>query len=1233
MFDAYDSELRMAVAKGLLSRDEAEALHVEALRLGRASLELLVERGLLSADSLASLRGEAAPGPVPPSTLTPHSTLTLDSATRNQRALRVPPFEETPDFPVSGWERYRYVRLLGQGGMGRVYLAHDMKLRRDVALKFVRDDDPDTASRFVFEARAQARVVHERVCQVYEVGEFQGRTYIAMQYIDGQTLNQMAKHLTVEQKAMVLRDAAEGVHAAHRAGLIHRDLKPSNILVARTEDGKLEPYVMDFGLARDWKEGTTATGSVLGTPHYMAPEQARGEVARLDRRADVYSLGATLYHLLTGTFPIPGKNHLEVLSNIPLVEPRPPRSLDVDIPVDLEAIVLKCLEKDRSARYDSARALAEDLDRFLNGEPVRARPIGPWSRLRKKARQHRALVITGSVALIVVALAVGQAVLASREASQRELLASRFTAKAKDIEGHALHSHLSPPHDTRADRETIQAWMRELEAEMREAGDLGQGPGHYALGQGFLALGDQTKAREHLEAAWKRGFREPQVAYTLALVMGHLYQERLLEVERDYQQQRGKADPSDTSPQRRREARKQELERSLRDPALAYLRRSAGAPVPPDYVAALLAFFEGRLDDALARLDALGDSSPGFYEAPRLRGDIFLASATAHWNQGGYEQARAAFAASRRAYERAVDIGRSNPALHHALARLELAVMEMELYGHGDIEPPFQRGLQAVSRALAVAPDHYESRVLEARFHRRLAEDRITRGGDVQEPLQHALEAARAARELAPERPEARKELGWLFLQWGRTRQLRNQDPREQLRQAVDVIEGLALEDRDAQSHRLLGLIYGTWAEYDHQTGQDSLPRLGKAIESYRTAVKMDGTQLIAWTDLVNAYLLRVSRPRAPDPDGDLERARQALGEARALNPRSVLLYYYEGQVHERKANRSGAHPAEARAELEKALERYRQGLAIDGRLPYLLNGEGLVLTRLAGEAWDHGEEPFPLLAQAQHAFEQAIQVAPRKFSAYNNLGWMQTRRATWLRAQGEEPGPSVRAAQEAYQKALQLAPEHPLPWANLSQLYYTQAAFELDQGRDPSRSLSRASEALREALARNPNDSDNELNLGRVRELQARWKARQGQAHATDFKEAEQAFRRALELDPTQVDSRLTLGHFYREWAAWTAKRGENPHPLLEQGLALARALLEERPHWPEARVLRASLVLARAEGSAQPEQQMQWNQAQEDFTQALADNRNLEHTWAHQLQRVQRLIGSARPPGAQGN
>ncbi len=205
------------------------------------------------------------------------------------------------DFPVRNWSRYRFQSFLGGGGMGQVYRAYDPRLGRSVALKFIRGDDPVLVERFKEEARAQARVDHDRICKIFEVGEVEGKLFIAMQLIQGEALGAAAVNMTMEEKLIVMRQVAEGLHEAHRAGLVHRDIKPSNIMVERGSDGAWRPYIMDFGLARRSEQADlTLPGSVLGTPHYMAPEQARGEAANVDRRTDVYSLGATLYAIASG---------------------------------------------------------------------------------------------------------------------------------------------------------------------------------------------------------------------------------------------------------------------------------------------------------------------------------------------------------------------------------------------------------------------------------------------------------------------------------------------------------------------------------------------------------------------------------------------------------------------------------------------------------------------------------------------------------------------------------------------------------------------------------------------------------------------------------------------------------------------------------------------------------------------------------------------------------------------
>ena len=300
-------------------------------------------------------------------------------------------------------DRYEVQALVGSGGMGKVYKAFDRKLKRTVALKFLKGADATLEQRFLQEAQAQARIDHANVCKVFEVGRIGDDPYIAMQFIAGQTLRETAAGLSVGQKIAVLRDIALAVHAAHKLGLIHRDIKPANILVERSDGGALSPFICDFGLARDLAEpGNTVQGALLGTPQYMAPEQARGEQDKLDARTDVYGLGATLYDALAGKPPFEGKTNLQTLYKMMHEDPPPLESQDASLPRDLCSVVMKCLEKDPQQRYQSARALSEDLQRTLDGQPVLARPVGPLGRAVRVVRRNKAL----AAALLALALAI-----------------------------------------------------------------------------------------------------------------------------------------------------------------------------------------------------------------------------------------------------------------------------------------------------------------------------------------------------------------------------------------------------------------------------------------------------------------------------------------------------------------------------------------------------------------------------------------------------------------------------------------------------------------------------------------------------------------------------------------------------------------------------------------------------------------------------------------------------------
>ncbi len=387
------AEWQAAVERG--ERIEVDALcaaHPELSAEVRRRIEMLAQMRWLGGEpDHASLSGNA-------------DTVSLDPETGFRASRVVPILKQLGD--------YELLAEIARGGMGVVYKARQQRLKRIVAVKMILAGDfasEADVQRFHTEAEAAAQLDHPHIVPIYEVGEHGGLHYFSMGFVEGESLAARINTapLAPREAAELLKKVCHAVHYAHGQGVIHRDLKPGNILL----DQSGEPRITDFGLAKRTNAGSrdlTGTGQILGTPSYMPPEQALGQSELIREPADIYALGAILYALLTGRPPFQTDNPINTLRMVVEREPVPPRQLNSAIPLDLETICLKCLEKNSSRRYPSARALADELGRFLEGKPILARPVGPLNRAWRWCKRNR--IVAGLLAMVAVSLVVGTVV-------------------------------------------------------------------------------------------------------------------------------------------------------------------------------------------------------------------------------------------------------------------------------------------------------------------------------------------------------------------------------------------------------------------------------------------------------------------------------------------------------------------------------------------------------------------------------------------------------------------------------------------------------------------------------------------------------------------------------------------------------------------------------------------------------------------------------------------------------
>jgi len=1037
--------LALALDEGLLDdadlrRVEEEASNADhTLRPGQWGwrLELLMAQGVLSSEDIQRLEQKISSHP---SGSPSRQSLRRPSSGPSLSELTSPPSGPQPSFAEipADWNRYRVVELIGEGGMGRVYRAVDPRLRRWVALKFLHGDDPELVERFLGEARTQASVEHDNICPIYEVGEVEGRPYIAMQLIRGESLADCAPRLSMEERLRLLRDVALALHTAHEHGLVHRDVKPANILVERGPGGEIKPYVVDFGLAREvTAPSVTVTGAILGTVAFMAPEQAGAGQHTVDHRADIYSLGATLYAALAGHPPFTGSS-LEIIVKLAGDDAPPLSKVLPHVPRDVEAIVMKCLRREPDERYASARELAEDLDRYLEGEPVHARPVTTLDRARSWVRRNRLAAMALAALIVTILVSAGWVGVSTWRSSRQAYYARKFTQETSRIESRVRMITARPLHDTTAELRELRQHLGDLEEQVNAAGGAARGPGEYALGRGYLALGDYATAERHLAAAWKNGYQEPETSFAWGLALANLYRQ-------EHETAQRLRDP---------QARRRMLldaEKRYRDPALRLLAAGRSADVEaPEYGEALIALLEGQYDTAVAKCRQAVERIPWLYAAKRLEGDAEMARANIAREKGKPAETLEALRRAQAAFEAAGAIAPSDAGTHEGMCTMwDLKALVLVDQG-ADPSEAFGKADASCRQALVADPGYLPALASLAFAHLQLGEYQALHGKNPTESIRMAAEAAQRGLSVEPGNGMLLTYAGLAFLEMGRTDAALGKDPRESFEKASEKLTAaLKQAPRSKLALNSLGLLWLERAFWELGHGLDVGPSLDHSIQYFGELTQQHPDAFVALDNLAVAHWVRAHTQvdRGQDPSESVAAAERQLEQAIAAYPKDWAAY----------------------------------------------SNRGLVRVEMARYALLRSEDPRDMANTALSDYEMASKLNPAAASVFTNEAAAHWILAEFSAASGKNPSAETRAAVSAAQHAISINPMDSEAWLNLARAELALARYRVDTGANPRRELQRADEALEKALGINPEYVEAMVERARSSRLAAAWKIRSG--------------------------------------------------------------------------------------------------------------------------------------------
>ncbi|MHC4598274.1 MAG: protein kinase domain-containing protein [Planctomycetota bacterium] len=993
--------------------------------------------------------------------------------------------EDLPADPGSGKiGPYEILEEIGRGGAGVVYKAHHPELKRTVALKVLiagEDASEEAITRFHREAEAVAKLGHHpNIVPVYDIGQVVRESgvgaqhaaplhYFAMHYVEGKPLDQMIRdeQITPKRAAVITKKLALALHHAHQHGILHRDIKPSNILV--NEEG--EPQITDFGLAKDVesKSKVTRSGMTLGTPQYMPPEQAGGRLADIDPRSDVYGLGATLYDVLASRPPFEGTSVMEVLRKVLFKEPPSPRRFNRGIDRDLETISMKCLEKDPARRYEEARSLAAELDRYLDGKPILARPVSPLVKISRRARRNKVATVIVAILFLVLALGgwIGLQALRGlhaerKKAQDAEAKTGHAEARATTSEAYLKKERAVASLFRKADKD-LGHIVRKLKSNLFSLDPVGIRTTLSEDDERNIAEFEATVPPDSAsQAAWmaakgwielladhkETGFslfeaareKDPDVACGWLLeaaywLMKYLHYCRFPSPIIGG----GTVQFSD----RPKEMPRQEKPRQKFTKILEDAKRSGkvlGKTGSKDFESVLEGFQRFHRENPKGALDGLAKAL-ALPETVWIREEILFTRAMICYRLADYMPAI-------RDLEHILRRMPTHELARHMLVACHYAIGIVEQDRTGDPRKPYANAIRVCDEGLALRPGNTELLDSRAMACMRLGHSASLAGRDPFPWFEKAIQDFEEASRRDPKKAfRYACYIGTVFKKRGEHETRKGLDPWPSFRNALEwFATSLAGNPEYAMVYNNRGNLHLAMAKAAYKNRSLSPATLyKKALDDFETCLRLQPDSFLALSSIAMACIGLGDCVRASgrDPAAWYKKALQAADRALQAVPDDPTSLAERGKVRKKLGERCLGRREDPTSFLQGAIEDFTRVMDLYPNRTKWLNQRGNAYAKLGDFVRSRGGDPRPYLGKAIEDYSRSLEVLAREALVLRNRGSAHAQLADYLRSIGQDAGRAMDQAIKDYRESLLIEPDSWRGMVNLALQYNVLGRFE----------------------------------------------------------------------------------------------------------------------------------------------------------------------------------------------